>query len=784
MTNKNMGDRKCEELFKILQRGKEILLNANESSNYDLHPDEKNGNDFDTTPPDPTGMMKLNAGHRLSEDFREKMKQWYAEYEQIALIANYGDIKESVDEWANNFAQNVGVNLPSDKKPTFDEEAYIEKCSEHVDLLEAMHGIMSDDVWTLNGIGPGGLTTMEWLRFRMGSYSNFGCRFFDIGRFQSALYCFQRSTSVAGATILASKAEELLKSKQTELALYYYRVLLDKPSHQEEAVEMKYKPVEKLRQTNFVKTMLHADYLLKMLSMGCEVSSKAPFKMRDATGPSGFVTSLPDGIQELVKAISMRKDGQTVGNAHRFWIEAGKLPYHVVADDENKLVNYMFGYCPMKVRTHILKRNALGELVDDCDNDDDIDAEMTPEKEFAADFSHFYDEIGGHFPVLLRLRELHKLGAVYMILKNFADNMEESKKSVVIDTEPIKRLLREMKSQIEYPMNTDRQRNWLFYETLRENGVSESEVDQNELDRVMSNIKKQLAEADRKIVSNIAEGLEKNLKMRQNSLKNLVEIWLNQNANEALVSNIANHLKDRRIADLSQFSIFASKLGIFFKDSEDICEEDHSECVWVPSAFHKRCPCRVYGGVLLVQRLEAYGGGNGGGNTGGNGGGNTGGNGDGSGGGGKHDNKLHRNNKKFTSPNMVFYTINIFCRETGAFVDTYKIGISADPRKTKGIPRRLYVQIKALNEGRVQGLVHDHTKFEYRGRHHIFKDPMERGELEELETKRILAYLTKRDRSIVGNNCHTAKQGRKDMASRNLENPDIQATEMKNVTSQ
>ena len=162
-----------------------------------------------------------------------------------------------------------------------------------------------------------------------------------------------------------------------------------------------------------------------MLSMGTEVSAKSPFMFKDS---SDGLHLLPEHLKEALKPISQRKNGQMSGNLHRFWIESKEL-FYKVEEIEGGVHRYTFDEVQMVVKKHLLKYNSDGVLVDDEDdedteNEDDSDEDrdneedyhenenkkrkkkISPEKQFAKDFSENYEEIGKYFPVLLRLREL------------------------------------------------------------------------------------------------------------------------------------------------------------------------------------------------------------------------------------------------------------------------------------------------------------------------------------------------------------------------------------------
>jgi hypothetical protein len=87
---------------------------------------------------------------------------------------------------------------------------------------------------------------------------------------------------------------------------------------------MKYCP-DSLKNTNYLASLLHADYLLKMFSMGTEVFGKKPFLFRE--GDEGFLQVLPEFLREALTPPSHRSDSSNCGQVHRFWIEAMELPY-------------------------------------------------------------------------------------------------------------------------------------------------------------------------------------------------------------------------------------------------------------------------------------------------------------------------------------------------------------------------------------------------------------------------------------------------------------------------
>lgn len=79
---------------------------------------------------------------------------------------------------------------------------------------------------------------------------------------------------------------------------------------------------------------------------------------------------------------------------------------------------------------------------------------ISPEARFVRRLTQYYDLIGCYFPVLLRLRELAKLSAISMILKNTYNHLEETKKQLTVPRDGINSMLENIKRQITYPICT------------------------------------------------------------------------------------------------------------------------------------------------------------------------------------------------------------------------------------------------------------------------------------------------------------------------------------------
>lgn len=78
---------------------------------------------------------------------------------------------------------------------------------------------------------------------------------------------------------------------------------------------LRHLPGESLARTSLLETLAHTDYLLKMLTMGVEVSAKAPFRLRSASKALYKRLSFGDELEALVR-ISLYCLKQKIFNVH------------------------------------------------------------------------------------------------------------------------------------------------------------------------------------------------------------------------------------------------------------------------------------------------------------------------------------------------------------------------------------------------------------------------------------------------------------------------------------
>ncbi|CAF3088867.1 unnamed protein product, partial [Rotaria sp. Silwood2] len=199
---------------------------------------------------------------------------------------------------------------------------------------------------------------------------------------------------------------------------------LDPPSidyHSHPFNEMRYQPKRLSGVPNYLLTLLHADYLLKMISTGVEICSLQPFEMRSSE--INIMQRLPSYIHDELKAIAVKKTGLITDSIHRFWIQpASVLEYEQTyyrnffgRKNENITQFYLNDDFKMCVKQHRMKFDEKGNLIDDENNNVNDD---TAEAAFARVFTKYYDEIGEYFPELLRLKELFKLSFLSRIIQS------------------------------------------------------------------------------------------------------------------------------------------------------------------------------------------------------------------------------------------------------------------------------------------------------------------------------------------------------------------------------
>ena len=417
---------------------------------------------------------------------------------------------------------------------------------------------------------------------------------------------------------------------------------LDPPSiyeHFHPFQELRYP--DEIRETGLLKTMLEADYLMKSFSVGSDVSSKPPFKRRPTIigDSSGLLDNVPRHIRSILSPLS---HGQRFDRLHRFWIQADELVYEKeLNSDDSKLVWY-FKQPKMTVRTSPMIHDVDGKLIDFPKMDPD-----SPEVKFAADMTTNYDEIGVHFPIFLRLRELVKLYFVGRIIFSVYEGLKERERNGVDESilakmvdehwtnacDQIAKGLRQLRADIESKGDvratvdamieervgaivSELERNTYAYD-VDFRGMSRSDLDEYVRRLVREDFESKggvaaIIKGRREaIVSELVKACD--LPVSRSDLDDHVRRWLDSGYDKSLAEFICRHKKPTR-DELRKQCIdhireqyrkaredFERERNAIVRNGSSCAFRWKSKCQWVPAALHNdpKSSWLCYGGVLL-----------------------------------------------------------------------------------------------------------------------------------------------------------------------------------------
>jgi hypothetical protein len=384
---------------------------------------------------------------------------------------------------------------------------------------------------------------------------------------------------------------------------------------------------EKLQKTPLLHTLFETDYLLKSFSVGSEVSAKPPFDQRPCK--EGLLKNLPPHLQEAVKPVAER--GHTLSNINRFWIQAEELIY-----DQNQVgskITVRVGDLKMKIHSHPLFHGADGKLQD---TEHDTDPE-SPEAKFADDLTSHYNEIGLHFPMFARLRELAKLQLIGIILQSILDQMKEKADGIGVEVP------REMLTTIQRDAYQHHQTKVgeILQELSRDIGTWPAADSSNEISTLTrkmmdelpyhvraqasySDVKpfaiKALQTKDSSVLSQVVDGLMQLCENRVSrySLESSVRQWLTYRSTSRtsdLKSLICKHIPLPTRDDVKRqiISYHHQKYNAFQRKVNSITAsppgQDRNPCKWVPAALLKEenmDSIRLcYGGVLIAPKIKS-----------------------------------------------------------------------------------------------------------------------------------------------------------------------------------
>lgn len=346
---------------------------------------------------------------------------------------------------------------------------------------------------------------------------------------------------------------------------------LDPPSteyHSHPFNEIRYIPKRLSKIPNYLLTLLHTDYLLKMFSTGVEICSFQPFEMRSST--ENLMQRLPVYIREELQAITLKESGIITDSVHRFWIQPeSTIEYEQTSykgffgrTNENITQLYLNDNIKMCVKQHRMKYDETDNLVDD---ERDTGDDQSAEAQFARIFTKYYDVIGEYFPELLRLKELLKLNILSRIIQARYKSQIDSISQLENDPSLDKHLKEVKKTVGRYPTGT--------------------------------------REFDEKVVNTMAKTLSKQFYCKKGEAKPYIIDWLKSGQGQTLIQ----YAKQSLIEQKAKLKFTIEKLNLFYDDSnddDDTMTSDLSKCSWVPAAFSLNLNIKVYGGIALNSNLK------------------------------------------------------------------------------------------------------------------------------------------------------------------------------------
>lgn len=356
--------------------------------------------------------------------------------------------------------------------------------------------------------------------------------------------------------------------------------------------EMLYAP-KNLAGTNYLGTLLHADLLLKMLSMKTEISSKPPFALRDAK--ENLLKRMPEELRRKFTKLD-KKLSERTNRINRFWIEAEELLYYTQESKSANVVTYTFGKCTMVVNKHLMRRNSEGKLVD---TDEDTDT-TSAEAKFAKLMTKNYAQLGRHFRELARLEELVKLQAISNFMQSTHRKVQKIHSKI---DKPLEKIRDEVNSLVDrlnfvYPQNNPQNIEAQLSKLLRQNHLTRSQLSQQALAECRNNISNQLDQADE---SNFYQMHEILCQMyHATDIKWQLSEWLDNGNSDILKNTLKYHWEAHHKQKILQICETFKHMHVAIDPPS---ESECSGCRWVPAAFRKDANYRVYGGVNMNARL-------------------------------------------------------------------------------------------------------------------------------------------------------------------------------------
>ncbi len=363
---------------------------------------------------------------------------------------------------------------------------------------------------------------------------------------------------------------------------------------------------ESIYKTDLLHTLFETDYLMKSFSVGADVSSKPPFKQR--SNGEGLTKNLPKRLQEKLKPVSER--GTTQNRAHRFWIQADNIDY--TQDQNNGCLEISLGEMEMIIRSHPLIPGEDGKLKDTSE-DDDPDS---PEAKFAEDMTEVYNELGLHFPMFLRLRQLAKLQVLGTFIRSILLDMKE--KSEGKGVEEIQCHARQSyRSQIASQLDSFKEKVGTWPAAEDESTILAElnkhfgfELNSDSQEKSKPYIIPGLEKRDEHVVSQFLDAWEDSSALSRSQLDTFVRQWLRRNDYYDLLKYLCRAAPIPTKADIISFNkqrylAFSSHVKTLSMPNNN---PNPTPCKWVPAALHKEEDDNhlslCYGGVLIAPKVK------------------------------------------------------------------------------------------------------------------------------------------------------------------------------------
>lgn len=155
---------------------------------------------------------------------------------------------------------------------------------------------------------------------------------------------------------------------------------------------------------SFFSTLSRAAMLICYLCSGLEICAKNPFAMKPTD--EGLLLRLEEHLCHILRPAKERRDedesslpkSADLDIPNRFWLKLTEIFEEEEEDEKSTSFTYKIGEvkAQVKMNTLILTLNGSRSM-------------LSPEAQFARDFTKHFDEIGKFYPELLRLKELAKI---------------------------------------------------------------------------------------------------------------------------------------------------------------------------------------------------------------------------------------------------------------------------------------------------------------------------------------------------------------------------------------